>query len=265
MLYAALLFFLGALVVRTMRYARQPVHLRWELHPIAHDKSRAMAAEILLLDGIRRHNRTLWRVSLPFHLGVYLIIAWIGMILLSGLIRSTGTPASAFSQTIGLLGFSGLALGLYGSAGLMLRRLTDPSLRAYNAPADLFNLGIWLVYLGWTLIVHVVEGGFDSLIVFAGDWLRLAAHNTSTPIAVELLLGAFLLAYLPLSRMFHFVAKYFLYHDVRWDEKSNARNGPMERRLAQAMTYDLPWDSPHTSHARTWNEAVDQTQNETKP
>lgn len=283
LLYAAALFFVGAVVVRAMRYARQPVHLRWELYPVAHERGRAayggshleepehwtrprrpdrlgelraMAGEVLQLDGVRRHNRPLWRVSLPFHLGVYLVIVWLLLILAAGFVWPGGVAPRAVLIAIDVAGWAGLALGLGGGVGLLGRRLRDPALRAYNAPADLFNIGIWVVYLGWTALGHLPEGGFGSLVALAGSWWRLQAMPLDALLAVELLLGAVLLIYLPLSRMFHFVAKYFLYHDVRWDDAPLRPGGRLQRRLTQALDFGVAWNAPHAAAARTWRDAA---------
>lgn len=288
LLYAAGAFFLGAVIARLIRYCRQPVHLRWELYPVAHEMGRAayggshfevfehwrvdrqfdsasevraFMAEVLLLDGVRRHNRPLWRFSLPFHLGAYLLIVWLGLLLLAGLFWPMGNGLSPVAAVITVCGFAGLGLNLIGGLGLLDRRLRDPDLRTYNAPADLFNLALWLVYCGWTLGVHAAEGGFYSLAIFAGHWLRLQpAAPPSWPLAVSMILGAMLLAYLPLSRMFHFVAKYFLYHAVRWDDAPNPRGGALEGRLRQSLALDLGWKAPHAAAARSWQDATTPTQ-----
>ena len=41
LIYFSALFFIVAVVVRALHYARTPVHLRWELYPVAHEKGRA--------------------------------------------------------------------------------------------------------------------------------------------------------------------------------------------------------------------------------
>jgi nitrate reductase gamma subunit len=283
LLYAAILFFVAAVAVRATRYARHPVHLHWELYPVAHEKgraayggshyeepehwqkarrvdhageARAMAAEIFLLEGVRHHNKPLWRVSWPFHVGVYLAIGWLALLLIAGGIWAAGPVPAPVTLIIDAIGFAGLGLGLIGAVGLLGRRLLDPDLRAYNAPADLVNLLAWIVYLGWSLGVHAVEGGFGSLVAFSGALVRGQAAVLSTPIAVEIVLGALLLAYLPLTRMFHFVAKYFLYHDVRWEDAPNPRGGALEQRLQRAMDFGVGWQAPHVAAARSWGEAA---------
>jgi len=282
-LYAAVAFFVAAVALRARKYARGRAHLRWELYPVAHERgraqyggshfevpdhwtrqraldrrgeARAMAAEIVLLAGVRRHNRSLWRFSLPYHLGVYLVSLWLGLVVAGGLFWPAGDLPRPLSLAVDATGFGGFGLGLVGGAGLLWRRLRDVSLRPYNAPADLANLGAWLTAMGWSLGVHAAEGGFASLVAFGGDWLRLRAVAPAWPIAVEVVLGALLLAYLPLSRMFHFVAKYFLYHDVRWDDAPNPPGGDLERRLVRAMDFGLAWSAPHAAGAGTWREAA---------
>jgi hypothetical protein len=56
--------------------------------------------------------------------------------------------------------------------------------------------------------------------------------------------------------MFHFVAKYFLYHDVRWEDAPNPRGGALEQRLQQAMDFGVGWQAPHVAGSRSWGEAA---------
>ncbi len=282
-LYAAMAFFVVAVIARAVKYARHPVHMRWELYPVAHEKgragyggshfeesehwdsprqidhvgeARAMASEILMLEGVRRHNRPLWRFSWPFHVGVYLVIVWLGLLLVAGAVWRGGDAPVAMARAIDLVGFVGLVVGLWGALGLLYRRMADPALRSYNAPVEIVNLLAWIVYLGWALGVHAVEGGFASLTAFTGGLVTLQPVAVSTPVAVEIVLGALLLAYLPLTRMFHFVAKYFLYHDVRWDDAPNPRGGALEQRLTKAMDFGVSWSAPHVAKAASWGEAA---------
>lgn len=281
LLYAGLLFFVTAVTLRTLHYRRQPRHLRWELYPVAHERgragyggshfevpdhwsherrpdhaaeARAMASEILLLEGVRRHNPSLWRFSLPFHAGCYLLVVWLVGMLTLGVIGEVPVGVLAVVDFVGLLA---VALGLIGALGLLAKRLGDPALRAYNAPADFVNLGVWLAYFAWILITRATSAvASDDLLAVSAAVVRLQPAPLGTQLAVELVLGTVLLAYLPLSRMFHFVAKYFLYHDVRWEDAPNPRGGPLERRLQQAMAFGVAWDAPHLRDAATWGQAA---------
>jgi nitrate reductase gamma subunit len=286
--YGAVGFFVVAIAWRSVRYARAPVHLRWELYPVAHERGRAayggstfeepqrwlharrpdhaaslraMAAEIVLLAGVRHHNPGLWRRSWPFHLGLYLLIGWLVLLLASGLAALLGTTdAAPLARTLNVAanvcGFPGLVLGLAGGAALVGRRLTDRGLRAYNAPSDFLNLGVFLAWMGVALAVHAAEGGFTSLRAVSAALLAGTRAPLTPALSLELSLGAVILVWLPLSRMFHFVAKYFLYHRVRWEDAPNPRGGALEQRLQQAMNYGVGWSGTHVAGARTWGEAA---------
>ena len=100
LLWLGLILLLGAAAAKIVRYARMPMHVRWELYPIPHEGARAahggsyleqldwwtrplphargamlraMAGEIILLRGVRENNPRLWFWSLPLHLGFYLM------------------------------------------------------------------------------------------------------------------------------------------------------------------------------------------------
>ena len=72
--------------------------------------------------------------------------------------------------------------------------------------------------------------------------------------AAGLVVSSLLLAYIPFTHMSHFVAKYFTYHAVRWDDAVNRRGGKLERALAEYLTYRPTWSAPHVTAdgTRTW-------------
>ena len=86
-----ILFIIGALT-KIIRYARMPMHVRWELYPVPHEKGKAahggsfledvdwwtkpipksktselmaMGEEIILLKGVYESNRPLWIWTRP--------------------------------------------------------------------------------------------------------------------------------------------------------------------------------------------------------
>jgi nitrate reductase gamma subunit len=277
-------------VVRALHYARTPVHLRWELYPVAHEKGRAhyggsifeesewwkqprridrfnelreMAAEILLLKGVRLHNRRLWAWSFPFHLGVYLLIGWLALLLIGAVAVSAGTASTeGWRRALGLLtmlaGFAGLGLTLIGALGLLLRRLAVAEMRKFNAPADYFNLLFFIVVVAVALAVHAGgDADFARLRAYLADVIALRPAAAPTAgMALEVVLASLLIASMPLTRMFHFVAKYFLYHGVRWSDDPNPRGGRLEARLVQALNYGVSWSGPHIKPGKSWAEVV---------
>jgi nitrate reductase gamma subunit len=73
-----------------------------------------------------------------------------------------------------------------------------------------------------------------------------------------LVLAAALVAYVPLTHMAHFIAKYFTYHAVRWDDRINCRSGALETKLTGYFAYRPTWAAAHVGAdgKRTWAEIV---------
>ena len=292
--YAGLLFFCVACVARAIRYARAPVHLRWELYPVPHGSSalaahggscyevsdasqkprrpdrlgawKVMIPEMLLLKGLWSINRRLWVRSFPFHIGLYLIIGSIVLLVLAAVTSiavpglAAGMPARIAKSLYVAAGISGGVLACAGALGLLLRRLTDQNLRPYTTAGDFFNLVAFLVTLG------VLAAGFLSKGADAPGALTIARgllqFDTSLEIpsalAAGLMLGSALAAYVPLTGMSHFIAKYFTYHAVRWDDRPSLCDGRLQRAIAENLARRPTWTAAHmgADGTRTWAEVA---------
>jgi nitrate reductase gamma subunit len=282
--------FAAATAVRAVRYARAPLHLRWEIYPVPHEPAeraahggsyfeqsawwtrpvranhlgtiRALTKEILLLKALREFNAPLWRRSFPFHVGLYLLIATVGLVLaaaagtLAGPALMAGWPGLALSFCARAAGMAGLILATLGAAGLLHRRLTDPDLRHATVPGDIFNLAAFVIALG------VLGVGYALAPAGAPGPLRIAVGllNWDTSLRVPgllsagLLASALLAAYIPFTHMSHFVGKYFTYHAVRWDDAVARRGGSIEKTMAAYLAYRPTWAAPHVTAdgSRTW-------------
>ena len=66
--------------------------------------------------------------------------------------------------------------------------------------------------------------------------------------------GSALCAYIPLTHMSHFIAKYFTYHSVRWDDAPAVTNDKVRREIARYLTYRPTWAARHlgADGVRTW-------------
>ena len=87
-----------------------PIHVRWELYPVAHEAKKAhyggsyleesewwtkkrevslfgelkvMVPEILFLVAVKEHNSKLWSRTFPFHFGLYMVIGCTVLMMLS--------------------------------------------------------------------------------------------------------------------------------------------------------------------------------------
>ena len=72
--------------------------------------------------------------------------------------------------------------------------------------------------------------------------------------AAHLLATALFLGWLPFSRMMHFVAKYFTYHQVRWEDEPMRRGSAMERELELLLPRPVSWSADHVggNGQRSW-------------
>ena len=290
LIYLGFLSFLIASIARAVTYARQPLHLRWELYPVPHEdpakvehggsyfedldwwtkpskfnwvtELKFMVPEMLFLKGLWEFNRPLWYRSFPFHFGLYLIIASVQLLVLSALLAIffpsviAGALGALLAVLYSMCGAVGGGLAIAGAFGLMMRRLRDPDLRNYTAPGDIFNLVFFIVSFGLLVLGYILRGPD-----YAGT-LELAkgALTFDTSLAIPgllvagLVLTSLLIAYIPLTHMAHYVAKYFTYHSIRWDDLPLPRASRMQKKFAEYLTYKPHWSAPHIAAdgTKTW-------------
>ncbi len=293
-IYVAVAVFIVACTVRAVRYARQPLHLRWELYPVPHEapervrhggsyfeeqdwwtrprrfnlwgELRFMLPEMIFLKGLREFNRSLWKRSFPFHFGLYLTAKAIALLILAACLNllspaiMTYTLESALHWLYAIMGFSGLILTLLGAIALLVRRLTGPDLKRYTTVADVFNLAWFILAFGSLLLGFLMRPADDpGVLAFMSALLTLDREAPiSAPLVPGLLLSVALLAYIPFTHMAHFIAKFFTYHAVRWNDSPNLPGGHLERRLAEYLTYRPTWAAPHVKAdgSKTWAEVA---------
>jgi nitrate reductase gamma subunit len=286
--YACILLFLGFVIGRVVKYVRTPVHVRWELYPVAHEKGRAeyggsifeefewwkkprevdhlnelkeMFMEIIFMKGVYLHNRPLWIFSFPFHFGLYMIIGWLGILLFAAVMAAVGVSlGGGFGVFLRYLaafaGYGGLFLTALGSLGLLYRRIGDADIRRYSTPAEYINLLFVLVVVVVALVVHLTSDPWFGMPVMYMHALVTFGETMPMPamMQLELVLGSLLLAYIPMTRMAHFVAKYFLYHDVRWSDEPNPRGSKIEAQVKGVLGYKMNWKASHIETGKNWVE-----------
>jgi nitrate reductase gamma subunit len=294
--YASVAVFLAAVVIRGLRAMRMPVHLRWEIYPVAHEKGRAhyggsyfedldwwtkprhksriselmaMGAEILLLKGVWEHNRPLWWRSYPFHLGLYLLIAFLGLIVFGAILQAVGVDvvpgsgmiANSLDVLIRASGVAGLGLATLGSLLLLLWRLGDKEVRDYTKPAHIANLLFILAGVGTALVAFAVEdAGFYRIreFVYCLVTFKFSASEThllpGAVVKAAIVLGCLLIAYIPLTHMAHFFLKYFTWHQIRWNDEPNLPGGALEREIMDRLGQPVTWAAPHigADGKKTW-------------
>ena len=288
-----LLFLIGS-VARAVRYARQPIHLRWELYPVPHEDPRRvdhggsyfeevdwwtrprgfnllgelrfMVPEMLFMKGLWEFNRALWMRSFPFHLGLYLLIGTGGLVVAAALLDLAVPGLMASPLGLGLhwiytiSGLSGVIVSICGAVALLHRRLTAKDLRPYTTPGDIFNLSAFIGALGLLLAGFLLRGSDSAGVATIVQLVLTFDTEVRIPglLAAGLILSALLLAYIPFTHMSHFIGKYFTYHSVRWNDRAIRPGDRVERKLAEYLTYKPTWAAGHVGAdgKRTWAEVA---------
>ncbi len=296
--YVGLAFFLIAVVARFMMWSKMPMHLRWELYPVAHEgggraayggsyleesdwwkkkrdvsmlgELKVMVPEILFLVALREYNVKLWKWSFPFHFGLYLVAAATIAMMAAGVVgallpAAIATPVNTvIAAVLPFVAGAGLVLGIIGALGLFARR-RGRSLRDYTAPADLFNLLLFIVVFGVALVTFL---GFDRQFALVSAFVanlmtfNLAPLAAGSTAALMVLLSAVLLtlltAYIPTTHMSHFVGKYFAYHSIRWKDDPNLQGGKEEKVIEELLSRPISWSASHIGGdgKKTWLEAA---------
>ncbi|SMB98694.1 Nitrate reductase gamma subunit [Thermanaeromonas toyohensis ToBE] len=208
--YAAVGVCLAGSLYKILFWSRAPKHLHWELFPYPRTTAgrlQEMVSEVLTLRSLYTYNRKLWFPSLLMHWGIYFILLWFLLLLI-------GLFPDAFTSFLGTLG--GLLAGA-GSLWLGLKRM-ERELKRLSSPVEYLNL--LLIFL--LSLVGLITGFFAHTAEVREYLLGVLTFSPELPAKTsllwEILLGELFLVYLPFGRMFHFAAKYFSYHRVKWGE-----------------------------------------------
>ncbi len=249
----AVVAFLFGMAYRFLRIAAMPVHARWELYPVPAGlagKIRMMLSEIIFLEGVRRHQRSLWVWSWLFHVSLYLLIAIGGLSLAASISLRVREAAASLISTASVVAFS---FGIAGSGGLIVLRMASPRFRPLTALADLINLALLLaLFLSGLLHVLIEPAAAIVMVEQAGSLLGLAPPPVLHPLAVlHLCLIALFIAYMPFTHMAHMVLKYFTFHSVRWDDRSVREDPQSAGRMAGYLAYPVSWSAPHIRGGET--------------
>jgi nitrate reductase gamma subunit len=262
--YGAIVVFLIGLIYRGIKIAKMPVHLRWELAPVPHEKGKGsyggsyleefewwtkkreksliseawyMFQEIIFLKGVWEHNRSLWIFSFPFHFGGFYLLAGINYL-------------------IALLAVVGYILGCIGALGLLYRRVSDSEIKPFTTFATIFNLLFLFVIFASGAYAMSKVGNFPVLMTEYIKSLLTADTSMLLPrsFTLHVLLASLFLIYLPFTYMMHFVAKYFTYHEVRWNDEPMEAGCAMEKEVEQLLGQKVTWDAPHIKGEgkKTW-------------
>jgi len=273
--FGVLAVFLIVTIYRAWSLARLPVHLRWELAPIPHEKGkgkyggsyleeyewwkkrrqksffaplRYMAVEILLLRGVWRHNRKLWPLTFAFHGGIYLVFAMLLLSIVNAIFIITGVPTAVldvFLVITSVVALAGYLLGGLGAISLILKRILDADLRSFNSTSKYFNLAFLAAVFASGAYSWFATPDFAlTMSQFIKGLVTLDTGVTvAFPLSLHVILASLFFLYLPWTDMIHFVAKYFTYHEVKWND--SPKDARMEKELQGLLSQPVSWSAEH--------------------
>ena len=293
--YIGFVAFVVFFVVRAVKYQRTPVHLRWELYPIPgeserkyggsymedfewwdHEHKRSllgeivyMVSEILMFSEYRHRNKGYWYFVLPFHIGGYLVVTWLALLIVSAITMAAGQEvASGTSAANGwgillyyltlIIGVAGFIIGGLGCLGLIYKRITDENLSLYTTRFDYFTLLVILAIF-ITGIISWASTGLDFAYARAYMEGLVTADSVSgigAALTIQMLLLAILAAYMPFTPMMHYIAKHFTFNKVRWNDHPNTKGSKLEHDVKAVLTQTMTWSAPHIQSGKTWAEVV---------
>lgn len=262
----AVLCFIGFSAYKAWKFATMPLHSRLDLYPVPKEEGRAeyggsyyeetewwnksrkvnhineikdMLKEILFIKKLFQNQRRLWWASYPFHLGIYFLFSWTILLLISVI-----WPLPFISTFASFVGFAGFFLAFSGNVLLLLRRLSDSVLRKYTTLQDYFNLVLIFAVLLSGIFVWSGEFSAQETIV---QIISFNAYQLGVPVIVHLLLLGLMFFYIPLSKMNHYIGKYFTFHKILWENDPNLPGSRVERELQKNAGYQpkTKWSASH--------------------
>lgn len=280
--YLSILLFLGLSVYKAYGFTKMPLHGRMELYPVPKEKGFEhggsfyeevswwskphevshvreiveMFKEILFIKTLFENQRPFWWMSYALHLGIYFIMAWTVLLVVGAISVLNGIIVAASSPGIwGLLiyylsvatGILGLALVTFGSASLVLRRMFDNTLKKYTTPQEYFNLLLIFAASITGILVWGSDLTFHTARVVTANLVTFTPFAAGGLVTIHVIIVGIMLIYIPISKMSHYVGKYFTFHTVLWDNSPNLRGSSVEGKVKQASTYrpTHTWSASH--------------------
>ena len=287
--YLAILIFIVAGGKRILDYQTMPRHFRWDLYPVPHQGPQGskyqkvdfyqapreshieeelvdMGQEMFFIKKAFVHNPRLWKASFPFHAGLYLLGGWLALLVIGALLDLAGIevwragtlPAMAVRYLTLWVGAAGLVLGTYGTLALLYLRYTDEGLKAMSTFITYLVLYVMLfLFVSGLLAWLIADPTFSQ--IRAHVLSLLTFHPTASPhplIALEAFAFGVFLIMLPFTRMMHFAAKYFFYHNIMWDDESMKAGSKMSQDITGYLSYKIDWSAPHLKKDGSWVDQV---------
>ncbi len=275
--------------IKLMKYLSLPLHLRSEVYPTIpgdpNSKERSCYEETNWWNSPRRHNRShrlwflfsdyfllreyyrrnksYWLFLYPWHIGFIMIITFHILCFFGALASFAGVPVTYKASSLLGNALFGLTLatgvisfisGLFGSIGMLIKRLTDRDLKNYATPQTYFTY-VFLLAVFFSGLFSWFSDPLFSL--YRGFWeglITLKPVPVEPITAIHIFLFALLLIYLPFTRSLHYITRLFGFFIIRWDDRPNLRGSVIEKKVNEMLSQKVTWRAPHIKPDLTWKE-----------
>lgn len=293
--WVALIFFFAASFYKAYTYAKLPMHGRQDLYPIPLDTNERnkyggsyyeddkwyekpitrnhvgmiidMLGEMLFIKKLFVNQNSLWWISYSLHLGIYAALAWTVLLFVGVFVD----PTHVFGMIVYFLTtVAGIVAGVLmtiGAAGLLLKRLLKPEFKNYTTPQEYFNLIFLLCVSATGLLVWFGDMQFEygrniaRAMVSFSPLADFYGGSVPTLLTVHIILLGAVMIYIPLTKMSHYVGKFFTFHNVIWDNEPNLPGSKVESKIIEQAKDPKPsnqWSAPHYQPAPTPTEEAKQ-------
>jgi len=291
--YIAYVFIIVAYAIKVAKIARKPLHLRWELYPVLHEKgyrhggsyfeevdwwtkpqkkNRIRGIVFLLKNYFFfgeyfQKKRGYWLGLYPWHLGFYLIVSFHILTFIGALVLvSTNASIIAGSASIGarflyyltlVVAIASFILGSIGSIGMLIKRLTEKELRDFAAPINYFNYIFFLiVFLSGLFAWYFFDPTLSQYREFWTGLITFKYIHVDAAAYTHIMLFALFLIYLPFTRSTHYITKIFAFFGIRWDDVPNLKGNEMRKEISKLLNQSVSWSAPHIQSGKKWSEVA---------
>lgn len=271
------IFVVGA-AYKAIKFSTMPQNLRWEVYPVPHEEKEKrhyggsymeemdwakkplhsslagelveMGSEIFFLKRVREYNIFgLWPFSMAMHWGMYLLFGWMILLLVEAILK-----INAISPITNIVGVASFILGAFGCLTLIIKRATNNELSLYTAPVDYFNLLFMLSIFVTGIISWRVDPSFTGPRSFVEGVIFFNLSPVPSIVILNFLLFELFLIYMPFSKLLHYLAKYFNFHQSLWDDAFKTKDSPKDKKNLEQVGYKFLWAGPHSNPDKTWLE-----------
>ncbi len=288
--YFGYLFVIIGYSIKIKKYLNLPIHLRAEVYPeipgTQDTRNRSpyedldwwtrprrknwigrlwfLFSDYFLLSEYFQRDRSYWFFLYPWHIGFITIILFHILSFFGAVAILFGIPVTNESPLLLgrilfylslIVGITSFTTGLFGSIGVLIKRLTNVDLKNYATPQNyltyVFLLAVFLIGLYAWLTVDPVFAEYRN---FWKGLLTFRLINVGPASAIHICLFALLLIYLPFTRSLHYITRLFGFLRIRWDDEPTVKGSLLEGKIKEMLDQKVSWKGPHIRIGSTWND-----------